>query len=64
MPTVLDLSSQASVSRFAGWYAENYPNASIDLLINNAGVMAVPKRELTEDGLERQFATTSSDRSL
>jgi len=27
------------------------------LLINNAGVMAVPKRELTVDGYERQFAT-------
>jgi len=27
------------------------------LLINNAGVMAVPVRELTVDGFERQFAT-------
>ncbi len=54
---VLDLASQASIHDFASWYALRYPGASIDLLINNAGVMAVPQRELTMDGFERQFAT-------
>lgn len=29
----------------------------VDLLVNNAGVMALPKRQVTVDGFERQFAT-------
>lgn len=56
-PAVLDLASQSSVRAFAGWYGEHFPGHSLDLLINNAGVMALPKREVTEDGFERQFAT-------
>lgn len=57
IPCVLDLGSQASVHDFASWFSGQYPGPSIDLLINNAGVMAIPKRELTVDGFERQFAT-------
>ena len=57
VPGVLDLASQASVREFAVWFSGQYPGQSIDLLINNAGVMAIPKRELTVDGFERQFAT-------
>lgn len=57
IPCVLDLASQASVREFASWFSRQYPGTSIDLLINNAGVMAIPKRELTVDGFERQFAT-------
>jgi NAD(P)-dependent dehydrogenase (short-subunit alcohol dehydrogenase family) len=48
----LDLSSIASVRAFAGAWAE-----PLHLLINNAGVMAPPKRLVTEDGFELQFGT-------
>ncbi len=54
---VLDLAVQASVHAFANRVKERFPGQSIDLLINNAGVMALPKREVTEDGFERQIAT-------
>ena len=54
---VLDLAVQASVHAFASRVIERFPGQSLDLLINNAGVMALPTREITEDGFERQFAT-------
>jgi NAD(P)-dependent dehydrogenase (short-subunit alcohol dehydrogenase family) len=50
----LDLSSQASTKAAAGAVGGDHP--SIDLLVLNAGVMAVP-RKVTEDGWEQQFAT-------
>jgi NAD(P)-dependent dehydrogenase (short-subunit alcohol dehydrogenase family) len=56
-PGLLDLASLASVRAYAASVAAILPGQSLDLLINNAGVMAVPKRELTVDGYERQFAT-------
>jgi NAD(P)-dependent dehydrogenase (short-subunit alcohol dehydrogenase family) len=47
----LDLGSLDSVKAFtAGW------SGALDLLINNAGVMAPPRRE-TADGFELQFGT-------
>lgn len=49
----LDLGSLASVRDFAGRIGDSCEK--IDLLINNAGVMALPKRDTTEDGFERQF---------
>jgi NAD(P)-dependent dehydrogenase (short-subunit alcohol dehydrogenase family) len=51
----LDLASLASVAEFA----EKFLTAGLplDILINNAGVMALPERELTADGFERQFQT-------
>lgn len=50
----LDLASQASV-RAAARTANSYP-FTIDVLINNAGIMAVPYTK-TAEGLERQWAT-------
>jgi NAD(P)-dependent dehydrogenase (short-subunit alcohol dehydrogenase family) len=48
---ILDLASLASVRAFAaGW------SGSIDLLINNAGIM-VPPLTRTDDGFELQFGT-------
>jgi NAD(P)-dependent dehydrogenase (short-subunit alcohol dehydrogenase family) len=51
----LDMASLASIRDFAAQYTGS--GAPLDLLINNAGVMALPQRELTADGLERQFGT-------
>lgn len=53
----LDLSSQKSV-RAAAQEVESYTDVpQIDILINNAGIMNVPERILSEDGIEMQFAT-------
>lgn len=54
---ILDLADQSSVRAFAARCIERFPGQSLDLLINNAGVMAIPTREVTVDGFERQFAT-------
>jgi NAD(P)-dependent dehydrogenase (short-subunit alcohol dehydrogenase family) len=56
-PEILDLAVQGSVRDFASRVKERFPGESLDLLINNAGVMALPTREVTGDGFERQFAT-------
>jgi NAD(P)-dependent dehydrogenase (short-subunit alcohol dehydrogenase family) len=50
----LDMASLASIRAFADGVQEAYP--ALDLLINNAGVMAIPRRE-TADGFEMQFGT-------
>jgi NAD(P)-dependent dehydrogenase (short-subunit alcohol dehydrogenase family) len=51
---ILDLASLRSVRAFAARLTDE---PRLDLLVNNAGVMSVPRRELTEDGFERQFGT-------
>jgi NAD(P)-dependent dehydrogenase (short-subunit alcohol dehydrogenase family) len=48
----IDLSSMESVRSFAGSW-----DGSLDLLINNAGVMAPPRYTTTRDGFELQFGT-------
>ncbi|MBY9080902.1 SDR family oxidoreductase [Paenibacillus sp. HN-1] len=47
-----DLGSLASIRGFAAEFKAKYP--VLDILINNAGVVAV-KRQLTEDGFEQDF---------
>ncbi|SDT13725.1 SDR family oxidoreductase [Bradyrhizobium canariense] len=51
----LDLAKLASVADFAARFAATHD--SLDLLINNAGVMALPKRQETADGFEMQLGT-------
>ena len=51
----LDLASLDSVRWFAAKILEEEPR--IDILINNAGVMAIPECKLTQDGFEMQFGT-------
>jgi NAD(P)-dependent dehydrogenase (short-subunit alcohol dehydrogenase family) len=51
----LDLARLASVADFETRFATTHD--SLDLLINNAGVMALPKRQETADGFEMQFGT-------
>lgn len=51
----LDLSSLESVKTFASQISEQ--QQTLDLLINNAGVMSPPQRKLTADGFELQLGT-------
>src|SRR6267154_4881443 len=50
----LDLASLASIADFAQRMGAR---PSLDLLINNAGVMALPRRQVTADGFEMQLGT-------
>jgi NAD(P)-dependent dehydrogenase (short-subunit alcohol dehydrogenase family) len=51
----VDLADLASVAEFAQRYSSTHQ--SLDILINNAGVMALPHRQTTVDGFEMQFGT-------
>ena len=50
----LDLANLASIGDFS---QRMHSRQSLDLLINNAGVMALPRRQTTADGFEMQFGT-------
>lgn len=52
---LLDLASLASVRAFAERYLAT--GRPIDILIDNAGVMALPTRQTTVEGFEMQFGT-------
>ncbi|MFF2524765.1 oxidoreductase [Streptomyces liangshanensis] len=52
---VLDLADLSSVAAFAGRLLES--GRPLDLLVNNAGVMAIPERRTTKDGFELTFGT-------
>jgi NAD(P)-dependent dehydrogenase (short-subunit alcohol dehydrogenase family) len=52
----LDLGDLASVESFADGFRSGHEHVGLDLLINNAGVMAPPRRE-TSDGFELQLGT-------
>ena len=52
---LLDLASLASVQAFAERYLAT--GRPIDILIDNAGIMALPTRKTTVDGFEMQFGT-------
>jgi NAD(P)-dependent dehydrogenase (short-subunit alcohol dehydrogenase family) len=51
----IDLADMASVRSFAAGLLDD--GMPIDVLINNAGVMAVPQRMTTVDGFELQFGS-------
>lgn len=48
-----DLSKQADIRSLVENFKQNFPR--LDVLVNNAG-LAAPKREITPDGLEANFA--------
>jgi NAD(P)-dependent dehydrogenase (short-subunit alcohol dehydrogenase family) len=49
----LDLADLDSVRSFAAAFKESH--GTLDILINNAGIMALPTRQLTKQGFELQF---------
>ena len=51
---LLDLANLESIAAFVRRL--NAENHTIDLLINNSGLFAVPERRVTADGFEQQFA--------
>mmetsp|Transcript_8500 Transcript_8500/g.10905 ORF Transcript_8500/g.10905 Transcript_8500/m.10905 type:complete len:397 (-) Transcript_8500:32-1222(-) len=53
----LDLCDLADVKAFPNKYRDLLGERKIDVLVNNAGVMAVPEFETSKDGFEKTFAT-------
>jgi len=57
MFTNLDLCDLENVKSFNKRLASKIGEAKVDVLLNNAGVMAIPDRRLTKDGFEQTFQT-------
>jgi NAD(P)-dependent dehydrogenase (short-subunit alcohol dehydrogenase family) len=53
----LDLAEFESVREFGEHFRQRYGTASLDLLVNNAGIMGLPKRTMNSQGLELQIVT-------
>ena len=53
----LNLAEFDSVREFGEHYRQRYGTGSLDLLVNNAGIMALPKRTTNSQGIELQIAT-------
>lgn len=51
----LDLADLASVRSFVEAYKQQPYGSRVDVVMNNAGVMAIPERRETKDGFEQQF---------
>ena len=56
-PLLLDLSSQKAVRAAAAEVLSWSDIPSIDIVINSAGIMNIPKRTLSPEGIELTFAT-------
>eukprot|EP00475_Leptophrys_vorax_P040572 TRINITY_DN7545_c0_g1_i1.p1 TRINITY_DN7545_c0_g1~~TRINITY_DN7545_c0_g1_i1.p1 ORF type:complete len:968 (-),score=301.05 TRINITY_DN7545_c0_g1_i1:52-2955(-) len=54
---LLDVSDLRSVRQFAKEFDTKFPERGLDIVINNAGVMAIPDFTESADGFEMQFAT-------
>ena len=55
---ILDLSNPKEVLKFASTFSTANSEKGLDVLVNNAGCM-VNSREVTEDGIEKNFATNT-----
>lgn len=56
-PLLVDLACQTSVRKAAAEFLSWKDVPAVDIVINNAGIMNIPERTLTEDGVELHFAT-------
>lgn len=57
MVATLDLCDLDNVKSFKTRLTNSIGNAKVDVLMNNAGVMAIPDKRITKDGLETTFET-------
>ncbi|KAI0398781.1 putative short-chain dehydrogenase [Xylaria palmicola] len=56
-PLIVNLSSQKSVRAAAAEVLAWAEVPEVDIIVNSAGVMGLPERTLSEDGIEMHFAT-------